>query len=160
MNRDLSLTDLSDTRERMFVAAVFELGGPQHAAEAALRAGYAATPGEAERAAAFLLGAARIRRAIAGETKARFDVAALAAFATLVEVCGSKSAPASARITAATEILNRSSIGPILSRSVNLNAEIGVEALLEKLDAGVYADIIDAVAARAEDAPATAAEAL
>lgn len=133
MSRALTITDLSDPREAAFVAAVFDLGGPQHATEAALRAGYGRTAAEAERAAAFLLGSQRISRAIAGETKARFDIAAAAAFNTLVEVCTDRKAPASARISAAQEILSRSSVGPIMSRSAHLNANVQDDRLVEVL---------------------------
>ncbi len=131
----LTLTNLTDPREAHFVAELFRLGGPQRATEAALNAGYADTAEGAERAAAFLLGSSRISRVITGEIKARFDTAAAAAFATLLEVCSNPKAPASARIAAATEILNRSSIGPIPSRSIAVSARTTVEDLLEQLDA-------------------------
>jgi hypothetical protein len=135
MSRQLTLANLSSPQEAHFVAELFRLGGPQHAAEAALRAGYADTAEGAERAAAFLLGSSRISRVITGEIKVRFDTAAAAAYATLLEVCSNKNAPANARITAATEILNRSSIGPVPSRSIAVSARVGVEELLEQLDA-------------------------
>ena len=134
MSRPLTVANLSDPREAAFVAAVFALGGPQHATEAALQAGYGKTPDEAERAAAFLMGSARISRAIVGEIKARFDVAAAAAFNTLVEVCTNRSAPANARISAAQEILNRSSIGPIPSKSTSVGASEGIEDWIRQLD--------------------------
>ena len=129
-----TIANLSDPREAAFVAAIFELGGPQFAPEAAYRAGYGKTPAEAERAAAFLLGAPRIARVIMGEIKGRFDVAAASAFNTLLEICANPKAPANARITAAQEILNRSSIGPIISRSASLKAELSVEDFLDQLD--------------------------
>jgi hypothetical protein len=135
MSRALTIRDLSDPREALFVAALFDLGGPQHAAEAALRAGYADTAEGAERAAAFLLGSQRISRVITGEIKARFDTAAVAAFNTLVEVCADTRAPASARISAAESILNRSSIGPVPSRSMSVTARVGIEDLLDQIDA-------------------------
>ncbi len=135
MSRPLNLANLSSPQEAQFVAELFRLGGPQHAGEAALVAGYADTAEGAERAAAFLMGSDRIRRVLVGEIKARFDTAAAAAFTTLLEVCSDKKAPANARITAATEILNRSSVGPVPSRSIAVNARVGVEDLLEQLDA-------------------------
>ena len=134
MSRSLTIADLSSPQEAAFVAALFSLGGPQHAAEAALRAGYADTCEEAERAAAFLLGSSRISRVITGEIKARFDVAAAAAFNTLLEICTNKSAPASSRISSAQEILARSSLGPIPSRSVSVTAQTSIEDLLRQLD--------------------------
>jgi hypothetical protein len=130
-----TLASLSDPRESLFVAALLELGGPQHAGEAALRAGYADTLEGAERAAAFLLGASRIQKVITAEIKARFDIAAAAAFAALVEIASDKKAPANARVSAAESILNRSSIGPVPSRSMSIVARTGIEELLEKLDA-------------------------
>jgi len=135
MSKSLTIASLSDPREAMFVATLLELGGPQHAGAAALRAGYAETSEDAERAAAFLLGAPRITRAISGEIKARFDTAAAAAFATLVEVCADKKAPANARIAAAESILNRSSIGPVPSRSMSFQATGTVDELIKRLDA-------------------------
>lgn len=134
MSRSLTIADLSSPQEAAFVAALFDLGGPQHSAEAAFRAGYGDTPEEAERAAAFLLGSSRISRVIVGEIKARFDTASAAAYNTLLEICGDRRAPANARISAAQEILNRSSIGPIVSRSAVLKAETGIETLLAALD--------------------------
>ena len=134
MSRTLTIADLSSPQEAAFVAALFDLGGPQHAAAAAMRAGYGDTPEEAERAAAFLLGSSRISKVITGEIKARFDTAAAAAFNALLEICGDRRAPANARISAAQEILNRSSIGPIVSRSAVLKAEAGIELLWEELD--------------------------
>ena len=135
MSRALTIADLSNPQEAAFVANLFELGGPQYGPEAALRAGYATTPEEAERAAALLLGSSRIARVITGEIKSRFDIAAVAAFNTLLEVCGDNRAPASARISAAQEILNRSSLGPIPSRSMSVTASTRIEDLLEMLDA-------------------------
>jgi hypothetical protein len=135
MSRSLTIADLSSPQEAAFVAALFDLGGPQHATAAALRAGYGDTPEAAERAAAFLLGSSRISRVITGEIKARFDTAAAAAYNTLLEVCGDRRAPANARISAAQEILNRSSLGPVASRSMNVSARVGVEDLLDQLDA-------------------------
>jgi hypothetical protein len=140
MSKQITLAHLTDPREAHFVAELFRLGGPQHAAEAALRAGYADTAEGAERAAAFLLGSSRISRVLTGEIKVRFDTAAAAAFATLLDVCSNPSAPANARISAAQEILNRSSIGPVPSRSVTVSARVGVEDLLEQLDAREKAD--------------------
>jgi hypothetical protein len=147
MSKQLTIANLTNPQEATFVAAIFELGGPQHSAEAALRAGYADNLEGAARAAAFLLSAPRISRVIVGEIKARFDVAAAAAFHTLLEVCSDKKAPASARIAAAESILNRSSIGPVPSRSMAITARVGVEDLLERLDAQergtAHPDIID-----------------
>lgn len=130
----LTIADLADSREAAFVSEVLTLG-PQYAAEAARRSGYGDTVAEAERAAAFLLGATRIQRAITGEIKARFDVAAAAAFNTLLEVCSDPKAPANSRISAAESILNRSSIGPPISRSASVH--VGDDTLVElikKLD--------------------------
>lgn len=154
MSTPPTLATLSDPREASFVAALLELGGPQHAGAAALRAGYADTLEGAERAAAFLLGAPRITKAITGEIKARFDVAAAAAFAALVEIASDKKAPANARVSAAESILNRSSIGPVPSRSMSLTARVGVEELLEKLDQAERdtGDMINVTPARDESA--------
>jgi hypothetical protein len=135
MNRLPTIADLASPQEAAFVSALLELGGPQHAPEAAFRAGYGKTPDEAERAAAFLLGSSRISRVITGEIKARFDVAAASAFNTLLEICANTRAPANARISAAQEILNRSSLGPTPSRSMTVTAQLGIEDYLAKLDA-------------------------
>ena len=132
MTRELTIANLTDPRETAFVAALFDLGGPQHATEAAMRAGYANTPDEAARAAAFLLGSVRISRCFLGEIKARFDVAAGAAFSTLLSICVNGRSE-QARISAAQEILNRS-LGPIPSRSVALGAQTSIEDLLARLD--------------------------
>ena len=132
MTRQLTIASLTDPREAAFVAALFDLGGPQHGAEAAMRAGYAATPDEAARAAAFLLGSTRIARCIVGEIKSRFDVAAGAAFSTLLSICVNGRSE-QARISAAQEILNRS-LGPIPSRSVFVTAHTTIEDLLDRLD--------------------------
>lgn len=164
MSRVLTIADLSDPREAAFVAAILDLGGPQNAAAAALRAGYATNAEDAERAAAFLLGSSRINRAIIGEIKARFDSAAAAAFGTLVAICSDQRAPANARISAAQEILNRSSLGPVPSRSFAVTAQAGrsVEDFLAELDAlspkelaalDQQAPVIDAIAEPSDQEP-------
>lgn len=140
MTRRPSSPELSDAREISFVSALLDLGGPQFATEAAKLAGYGRSDAEAERAAALLLGAPRIARAITGEVRRRFDIAASIAFNTLLEICVNSRAPANARITAAQELLNRSSIGPVASRSMNISAHTGVEELLAQLDAAESGD--------------------
>ena len=134
MPRSLTLADLKDPREAAFVAALFELGGPLHGAEAAMRAGYTADPDKAPGIAAILLGTPRISRTITGEVKARFDVATPAAFNTMLEICGDPRAPATARLSAAQAIIDRSTIGPVPSRSMSLTVQTTVEDLLERLD--------------------------
>ena len=132
--RPLTLADLSDPREAAFVAAVFALGGPQHGAEAAIRAGYTGDPDEARLVSAILLGSSRIARAITGEVKARFDVATAAAFNAILEIVQDRKAPATARLSAAQAILDRSSVGPVPSRSMSLSASVSVEDMLARLD--------------------------
>jgi hypothetical protein len=136
MSRALTVANLTHPQEVAFATALIELGGPQYAAQAALRAGYGTTLEEAERAAAFLLASSRISRAITGEIRARFDLAAATAFNTLVEVAADRNVPAGSRITAAKEILDRSTLGPPVSRSAVLHArqEFCIEDLLLKLD--------------------------
>jgi hypothetical protein len=131
--RSLTIADLTDPREAAFVAAVFELGGPQFGAEAVMRAGYTSDPNEAPRIAAILLSSSRIPRAITGEVRARFDVAASSAFNTILEIAADRKAPASARLSAAQAILDRSTLGPVPSRSMSLTANVTVEDLLEQL---------------------------
>jgi hypothetical protein len=133
----VTVANLTNPQEVAFVTALIELGGPQHAAQAALRAGYGTTHEEAERAAAFLLASSRISRAITGEIKVRFDVAAAAAFNALVEIVADRNAPATSRVTAAKEILDRSTLGPPVSRSAVLHArqDFHIEDLIERLDA-------------------------
>jgi hypothetical protein len=132
MSKELTIANLAHPQEVAFVAALFELGGPQHGAAAAMRAGYADNQAEAERVAAHLLAARRISAAIAGETRARFEAASAAAFKTLVDVCVNGRSEA-ARISAAQEILNRS-LGPIPSRAVSITAGTSIEDLLARLD--------------------------
>lgn len=134
MSRPITIANLSDPREVAFVTALLELGGPQYAAAAAQRAGYGSTMEEAERAASMLMASSRISRAIIGEIRARFDSAAAAAFNTLLTVCNDPRAPASARISAAQEILSRSSLGPTPSRSLAVTAHVGIEDLIARLD--------------------------
>lgn len=134
MSRPITTANLSDPREVAFVTSLLELGGPQHGATAALRAGYGGTEEEAQRAASILLASSRISRALVGEIRAGFDFAAAAAFKTLLDVCTDPRAPASARISAAQEILSRSSLGPTPSRSLAVTAQVGIEDLLAQLD--------------------------
>lgn len=134
MSRPITTADLSDPREVAFVTALLELGGPQHAVEAARRGGYGVTEEEVQRAASILLASSRISRALVGEIRAGFDFAAASAFKTLLDVCNDPRAPASARISAAQEILSRSSLGPTPSRSLAVTAQVGIEDLLERLD--------------------------
>jgi len=130
-----SLQELNP-QQSLFLAALLELGGgPQHGAEAALIAGYGETHQEAERAARILLKSPKIIKALKGGVSQRFDAAAAAAFNTLLEICTNKQAPASARNTAAQEILNRS-LGPVPSRSMTISAKVeSVEDIWERLDA-------------------------
>jgi phage terminase small subunit len=117
-----------DLQQMQFVTAFLELGGrAQDGVPAALSAGYGdGSADDAKRCANILLAAPKITNALRSATVQRFDVAVVAAFTTLLDICSSKSAPANARIAAAQEILNRSSIGPIVSRSVGLRAQVGV----------------------------------
>ena len=133
MNHPPTIAGLSSPQEAAFVAALFELGGPQHAAAAALRAGYADNEAEAERVAVHLLASSRISSAIAGETKARFEAASATAFRTLVDICANGRSE-SARISAAQEILNRG-IGPIPSRSLSVTASTTVDEIVLMLSA-------------------------
>jgi hypothetical protein len=132
MPSDLTIANLTHPQEIAFVAAIVALGGPQHGAIAALQAGYTDDAREAGDVAERLLSARRIRSAIAGETRTRFEAAAPAAFTTLMNVCVNGRSE-SARITAAQEILNRA-IGPIPSRSVAITARATVEELIALLD--------------------------
>lgn len=132
MSADLTIANLTHPQEIAFVSAVIALGGPQHGAAAALHAGYTDDAREASDVAERLLSARRIRSAIAGETRSRFEAAAPAAFTTLMNVCISGRSESS-RVAAALEILNRA-IGPIPSRSVALTAHASIEELLGLLD--------------------------
>jgi hypothetical protein len=150
VSRPPTVATLTDSREIAFLAALFELGGPHYAVEAAKRAGYAETDADAEYAAALLLSHPRIAKAITGEVRRRFDIATASAINTLLEVCINPRAPANARISAAQEILSRSSLGPVVSRSAVLKAESGIEEFLDALDKReraaqrpVGADVID-----------------
>lgn len=133
MSQALTNPGLASEQEAKFVAVLLDLGGPQHAAEAALRAGYAATKEDAARAAAFLLANARISRAIKSEMGARFTAASGAALTALLDVCQNGQSE-SARIMAANSILDRG-VGPVISRSAVITAHTTVEDWLDKLDA-------------------------
>jgi len=141
MPSDLTIANLSHPQEIAFVSAVVALGGPQHGAAAALQAGYTDDPREASDVAERLLSASRIRSAIAGETRSRFEAAAPAAFTTLMNVCVNGRSESS-RVTAAQEILNRA-IGPIPSRSVAITAHAAIEELLGMLDKATEEGVID-----------------
>ena len=132
----MSLTELNG-QQRLFLTALLELGGgPQNASAAAMTAGYADNGPDAERAARILLGSPKIIKALKNAINHRFDVAASAACETLVEICTNKKAPARARISAAEKILDRApSFGPIASRSMSISANVGIEDLLDRLDA-------------------------
>jgi hypothetical protein len=132
VSRSVSVADMQP-QEAAFLAAYFELGAsPQWGAEAARRAGYGDTPEEAERAAAFLLASTRITRAIKNEIAQRFTIASGAALAALLDVCENGQSE-SARIAAANAILDRG-VGPVMSKSAVMTAQITVEDWLNKLD--------------------------
>jgi len=141
MPADLTIANLSHPQEIAFVSAVVALGGPQHGAEAALQAGYTDDAREAGDIAERLLSARRIRSAIAGETRSRFEAAAPAAFTTLMNVCINGRSESS-RVTAAQEILNRA-IGPIPSRSVAVTAHASIEELLGLLDKATEEQVLN-----------------
>jgi hypothetical protein len=141
MPADLTIANLTHPQEIAFVSAVVALGGPQHGAQAALQAGYTDDPNEASDVAERLLSARRIRSAIAGETRSRFEAAAPAAFTALMNVCiGGRSE--SSRVAAAQEILNRA-IGPIPSRSVAITARASIEELLRILDKATEEEVLN-----------------
>lgn len=145
-----SLREL-DAQQSLFVTLFLELGGaPQHGVEAAYGAGYGETRDDAAEAARVLLKSPKIIRAIKEGVGQRFDAAIAAAFSTYLEICTDKKAPANARISAADAILNRSSVGPVPSRSTSVTAHLGVEDLLEKLDAAERAIDVTPAPQRAE----------
>jgi hypothetical protein len=106
-----------------------------------LQVGYTDDPREAQDVAERLLSAPRIRRAIAGETRSRFEATAPAAFTTLMNVCVYGRSESS-RVTAAQEIFNRA-IGPIPSRSVTITAHAAMEDLLAMLDKAQKENVIN-----------------
>ena len=135
MSRPLASANLAPTHLH-FITRLLELGGGhQHGAEAALCAGMADTYEEAEHVARILLESPKIMKALKEAIVHRFDVAAGAAFNTLLNVCVNGRSE-SARISAAQEILNRSSLGPVPSRSLSVVAKVnGIEELLNRADA-------------------------
>jgi hypothetical protein len=146
-----SLREL-DAQQSLFVTLFLELGGaPQHGVEAAYGAGYGETRGDAADAARVLLKSPKIVRAIKEGVGQRFDTAIAAAFSTYLEICTDAKAPANARISAADAILNRSSVGPVPSRSMSITARTSVEDLLEKLDQAEHGEPLDVTPPNAED---------
>ena len=133
MSRSLSAPNLRP-QELLFLTVLTELGGgSQSGGEAALRAGYADTYEDAERAARILLESPRITRALKEMIMQRFDVAVSAAYATILSICVNGRSE-TARLSAAQEILNRG-VGPVPSRSVSVTARTTVEDLIDSLDA-------------------------
>jgi hypothetical protein len=130
-----SLKEL-DAQQTLFLATLLELGaGHQHGPAAALVAGYGTTYEEASRHARILLKSPKIMKALKEAIVHRFDVAAGAAFNTLLNICVNGRSE-SARISASQEILNRSSLGPVPSRSLSVVAKVGgIEELLDRADA-------------------------
>jgi hypothetical protein len=106
-----------------------------------LQAGYTDDTREAQDVAERLLSARRIRSAIAGETRTRFEAAAPAAFTTLMNICVNGRSESS-RVAAAQEILNRA-IGPIPSRSVAITARASIEELLGILDKATEEKVVN-----------------
>ena len=135
MSRPLSSASLAPAH-LLFITRLLELGGGHHhGAEAALCAGLADTYEDAEHAARILLESPKIMKALKEAIVHRFDIAAGAAFNTLLEVCV-RGRSESARISASQEILNRSSLGPIPSRSLSVTAKVtSIDEWLARADA-------------------------
>lgn len=125
-----------DAQQAHFVAALYDLGGStQDGPQAALIAGYADDYDEAARCARILLKSPKILKAMREAMRQRFDALVGLAARTLESVAADPKAPANARIAAAESILNRSSVGPVPSRSVSFQATSSVDELIKRLDA-------------------------
>lgn len=123
-------------RHIAFVRHYVELGGtPTMAPQAAMLAGLA-TPSDPEGrlAAAMLLEHPPVARAIRSELAQRFLLHAGEVLGTLLHLVRSARSEA-VRLAAAKELLDRS-IGPIVSRSAVVSADVPVEDLLAAIRGG------------------------
>lgn len=129
--------DLDDLtpQQRDFVIALIESDGHKGAeADAALAAGYGnGVRDSAKRAARDLLKNPRVMATLKAELKKRFDAAAVLGFRTLVELATSARSE-SVRLSAANSLIDRSMLGPVVSKNATITAHTSVDDLILELD--------------------------
>lgn len=136
----IDAADLSPAQRR-FVDYYAEMGHkPGGGADAALAAGYGQGKNResAKVRASELLRSEKILNALRDALTRKLNSAATLGVNTLIDLVLNAQSE-QVRLSAAQQLIDRSSIGPIISRSAHLHATGGVEELLEKLDAQVQA---------------------
>lgn len=151
---NVTLADLTEKQAKFVQEFVARGGGHGAATDAAIAAGYArAGKGgrEAARArASELLRHPKILGALRDELTRKLNAGAAIAVETLVDLARNARSEQT-RLSAADSLLNRT-LGPPISRSANIHANVGIEQLLEQLDAHDRAQTIDGRAREVDDA--------
>lgn len=132
MTRDLTIADL-DMHQALFLRHFLDAGGrPEHAPEAAKRAGLATDDVDAARVGAILLGSDKITKAIKNEVSKRFGVATGEALQAILNICRNGRSEQT-RLAAAKEILDRAGL-VVMSRNAVVTANFAIEDWLDQLD--------------------------
>lgn len=119
--------------QRSFVDLFLESDGSRKAAtEAARAAGCGPTTEKARAAAREMLRNPRVCAVLNSEVRKRFDSEVVTALKTLADLSSSAKSE-QVRLSAAQAILDRSSIGPIMSRNANVNVNTGPQMIMEAL---------------------------
>jgi len=145
-DQGVKLADL-DSREKAFALAYVERGGRHGAgAEAALAAGLSPS---GNRAAARvraneMLRDPKVLGFIKDELVRKINTAAAIGVDVLIELASDPNTPHATRLAAARDLIDRSTIGPIMSRNAHIHATTSIEDIIDRLDAQEERDVIDA----------------
>lgn len=151
-DHSVKLADL-DSREKAFALAYVERGGRHGAGvEAALAAGLSPS---GNRAAARvraneMLRDPKVLGFIKDELVRKINTAAAIGVDVLIELASDPTTPHATRLAAARDLIDRSAIGPIMSRNAHVHAAASIEDVLDMLDREEERDIIDADYSKAE----------
>lgn len=143
-----------DERKRAFAVEYVERGGRHGAGVAAALAAGLSPSGSR--------GAARVRSNellrdpvvlgfITDELVRRIDAGAALGVSVLIDLAADPNTPHATRLAAARDLIDRSAIGPIMSRNAHIHANIsGIEDILDAIEAEDARDVIDADYTEAE----------
>jgi hypothetical protein len=146
-NQGVKLVDL-DSREKAFALAYVERGGRHGAgAEAALAAGLSPTGNRAAARvrATEMLRDPKVLGFIKDELVRKINTASAIGVDVLIELASDKTTPPATRLAAARDLIDRSAIGPIMSRNAHVHATTSIEDFIDRLDAIESGDLPDAI---------------
>ena len=148
----IKLSDM-DERKRAFALEYVERGGRHGAGvEAALAAGLSpsGSRGAARVRSNELLRDPAVLGFITDELVRRIDAGAAIGVSVLIELASDPNTPHATRLAAARDLIDRSAIGPIMSRNAHVHTTASIEDVLDLIDREDGNDVIDADYSEAE----------